>query len=444
MSERIKNIIVQGSIPEFENDGDDLDRIYLPVRGVQTATSFAGDNLNRPLVVLPDTSEVKVFVSQTEQIFKEIGLRSSKSILVPDTSYFLDLALEANLELLRDRLNVNNIHYLWQYANTHVSDGWVGRLREEGFQINNALPKRGYLPHQTRSSWGRQIIKPDELSFPERWGISYPISYIAKGEEQLLEAFERITSLTGRENVWLKLSASAGGFGVMEVRSKNEALGFYKVAQENGSLFLFGDTRLEMDIEVQENIEGLVGFGSYQYNGETLETPGGISIQVLDGKNWAGNKFNVLNGYLSKRAIEIHERFSKGMISEHPEDFFGWGGIDLGIINNRDTPDLIVVENNWGRITGAHPGIYFARALGVSDRPFMVRKLNPPKVDAKECWKLLKEEKLAYEPLTKKGAIPIPWVENVDAFIFVVGENENEILEITDRIMNLTAQNGYH
>ena len=44
----------------------------------------------------------------------------------------------------------------------------------------------------------------------------------------------------------------------------------------------------------------------------------------------------------------------------------------------------------------------------------------------------------------KIGAIPIPWVENIDAFIFVAGENDRQISEITNRVVNLTEKNGYH
>jgi len=209
-------------------------------------------------------------------------------------------------------------------------------------------------------------------------------------------------------------------------------------------LNLFGATPDEIDIEVQENIKNVVGFGSYQYDGRTLLTPGGISTQLLNGQNWAGNKFNVLDESLSLQATDIHQRISQGMQNEGYTDFFGWGGVDVALVGIQDSLKLEVVENNWGRITGAHPGIYFANALGVSGKPFLVRKLPPPKVDAKECWHLLKSEGLAYDTQTKIGAVPIPWVRNVDAFVFVVGENDNTITEISDRVVNLTAKNGYH
>jgi hypothetical protein len=443
MSERIKNIVAQGSIPEFENDGDDLDRIYLTVRGKQIALGLNG-GYESSLVILPESLEVREFVTQTESILGEIGLTSSETLLVPESDYFLDKAIEGSLELVADRLCREDRNILWPYANTHLSDSWMEKLSIQGFRISNALPKKEYKSHQTRSGWGRRISDPDKESFPERYGIPYPISYIAQGQSELIEAYNKVASLTENGGVYLKLSASAGGFGVARVESEDGVKSFYDSVRQSGSLYLFGDPDNELDIEVQEEISGIRGFGSLQYLGNRLETPGGISVQLLDGPNWSGNKFNVLNGKLAERSLDIFEKFSYGMHEEHPDDFYGWGGIDLGIVGQGESPDLVVVENNWGRVTGAHPGIYFAKALGAADRPFMVRKLKPPKVDAAECWNLLKNEGLAYDVNTKRGAVPIPWVRNVDAFVFVAGESDYEITETTDRIMNLMVNNGYH
>ncbi len=444
MSELIRNIIAQGSIPEFELDGDDLDRIYLPVRGVQTALGFNKNGNEPSLVVMPESLEVREFVTQTVYILEEIGLRSPETLLIPDTNYFLDRAIEANIELLLGRIQRNGRNILWPYANTQVSDKWVEELRSRGYRIYNALPKKEYKVHQTRSGWGRRISEPNDESFPERYRIPYPVSYISQGQEELLEAYRRVTFLTENEAVFLKLSASAGGFGVARVESEDEVKSFYESVRQSGSLYLFGDPRKELDIEIQEEISGIVGFGSIQYSGKRLETPGGISLQLLEGSNWVGNKFNV-DGNLARRSLEIFEKFSYGMQNEHPKDFYGWGGIDLGIVGSPiKNLDLIVVENNWGRITGAHPGIYFAHALGVENHPFLVRKLKPPKVDAAECWKLLKSENLSFDVESRKGAVPIPWVRNVDAFIFVAGGSDYEIMETTDRIMDLTIKNGYH
>lgn len=437
-------IVAQGSIPEFKNDGDNLDKIYLPARGVQTATGIKNGRGEAPLVVLPESAEVKEFVEETKVILNDIGLADPETLLVPDTDYFLDLALEANLELLTERLDKSDNNILWPYANTKVSDGWMEKLRQRGFKISNALPRKEYKPHQTRSIWGRRVSRSNEPSFPQKYGIPYPISYVSNGSKQLLEAYNIVTWLSEDKTAWLKLSSSAGGFGLAKVSSLEEAEAFYQLSKESGSLNLFGSSVNEIDIEVQENITNAVGFGSYQYNGSSLLTPSGVSTQILEGKNWAGNKFNVLDGNLAQKASEIHRRLAYGMNQEGYTDFVGWGGVDVAIVRNEDSVDLTVVENNWGRITGAHPGIYFAKALGISEKPFMVRKLKPPKVSAEECWKLLKKENLAYDTNSKNGAVPIPWVRNVDAFLFVAGENDSQIMQMTERIMDLTIRNGYH
>lgn len=437
--ERTKNILVQGSIPEFEHDGDDLDRIYLPVRGIQTAVGMEASNPGN-LVVLPESKEVQGFLEGTKKILSELQLPNPESVLIPDTSYFLDIALNQHIELLMDKISINDRHIVWPYANTEVSDDWFGQLKRRGYSVTNSTPRKEYKAHQTRALWGRRMSDPDKPSFPEKYGIPYPKSYIAAGYSELGEAYERMVSETRQSVVWLKLAASAGGFGVEKVGSVDEVERYYQLAKTSGALFLFGDPSKEIDIEVQENISPKY-FGSYQYNSGQVLTPGGISLQILDDQRWSGNKFNVLqNGFISK-VNDIHTRITRGMKNEGFNDFYGWGGVDLAVV--KDT-DIMVVENNWGRITGAHPGIYFANALGVTEKPFLVKKLPPPKVDAKECFNMLKKEGLSFDPSRKSGAVPIPWVENIDAFIFVAGENDKQISEITNRVINLTQKNGYH
>ena len=283
----MREIYTQGSIAEFEHDGDDLDCYYLPTRAISFGVNKGG------LVVLPETQEIKVYVGQLEKVLNQIKVRAPQTILIPDSNYFLDLALLEHISLLSEKLTRGENYSVWPYARTENLDSWVEELKSSGFNISVALPHRVYfedLKHpQHRGGWGRWVDEPGELSFAERYGLPYPVSWLGRGLNQVKEAYARVVQKTGKNGALLKPVFSAGGFTIKRVGSEEELMGHYKGLEASGALKLFGQ---EMPIEVQEEINDIVELGSVQYRGQEILTPGKMSLQLVEENRWVGNIFN--------------------------------------------------------------------------------------------------------------------------------------------------------
>ncbi|MBI4157698.1 hypothetical protein HY502_02520 [Candidatus Woesebacteria bacterium] len=434
---KMREIYTQGSIAEFEHDGDDLDCYYLPTRAISFGVNKGG------LVVLPETQEIKVYVGQLEKVLNQIKVRAPQTILIPDSNYFLDLALLEHISLLSEKLTRGESYSVWPYARTENLDSWVEELKSSGFDISVALPHRVYfedLKHpQHRGGWGRWVDDPGELSFAERYGLPYPVSWLGRGLNQVKEAYTRVVQRTGKNGALLKPVFSAGGFTIKRVGSEEELIRHYKGLEASGSLKLFGQ---EMPIEVQEEINDIVELGSVQYRGQEILTPGKMSLQLVEENRWVGNIFNNgLSKEVKKEVGQIFANFSRGMHRALDGGFYGWGGVDFAVRKGSEMP--IILEHNGARVTGAHPAISLAEALGVSDQTFLIRKTpGTPECDLETLWRMLEKEGISYNPDKRSGVFPLLWIEGA-GFLFSVGENESEVLRITEKAIELVHANGF-
>ena len=433
-----KEIIAQGSIPEFEHDGDDIDRYYMPTR----ALGF-GVNRKDCMVVLPETPETVQYYDQLSTIVGQLEMSLPQAAMIPDTNYFLDIAIMQHRETLQRHLVKEEPYVVRPYANSTHLRSWMSVFQQEGYNIETRMPERVYfdnLKHpQHRGGWARWVDSPEELSFPEKYDIAYPIAYIGLGRHQVKEAYERVIDKAGNPNVYFKPVFSAGGFTISKVDSVEQVVACFDQLETEGGLHLFGR---EMPIEMQAEVQNVIGFASIQYNNDGLTTPGGVSIQIVDGYGWGGNEFNTeMTRRVEDKTSGIYTRFITGYRQEVGVDKVGFGGLDIPIISVGADLDVCVLEHNGARVVGADPGIHLAQSLDVSDRPFLVRKTSDPNSDLHTLWEMLKSDGLAYDQFTKRGVFPLLWVEG-SGFLFTTGEEE-EIHDMTSRALELTSQNGY-
>jgi len=423
-----QRLIVQGSLREFQNDGDNLDRYYLPARGL---------TLPGNLHLLPENDLLLTYAFQLNQVIDFINQNPRNILTIPDSNYLLDLAILQEINLLKNKLNINYPYRVYPYAVTDETIMWVEELKRSGFNIEAAFPKKTYfddLYHPAhRGGWGRWVNNPEKTSFAEENKLPYPISWIGQGEKQIIEAYQRVCNSSGRKEAFFKPIFSAGGFTLTKISSIEELTKHYKKLKNQGVLDFDGQ---EIPVEIQEYIPNILELYSFQYdeNGNLL-TPQGLSKQIIRNNQWQGNFFNEF--LVPSEIEEIWKKFRRGYKQYLSNNNFGWGGIDLARTSNGQ---WIILEHNGLRITGAHPAIFLAYQLEVINQPFMTLK-SPEEVksDLTTIWNLLKSEGLSFNPYTRTGIFPIVWFPG-SGMLFATGENPQQLL---DRAYDLFAQNNY-
>ena len=422
-----KKIISQGSLREFQNDGDDFDRYYLPARGL----ILPGETH-----LLPENCLLKIYSQQLKIIKKDLLLPPNNVLEIPDTDYLLDLAIFQNLSLLKDCLDSSQKYVVYPYAVTEETLQWIKQLQKDGFQIEPAFPKKVYfekLRHPAhRGGWGRWVNEPDVPSFPEKYGLPYPVSWIGRDLNEVIECYQRVCEQTNGASAYLKPIFSAGGFTLAEIRSEKELKKHYQKLMEQGALFF--DANLS-PVEIQQTIEPIEGFYSFQYgiNGGIL-TPRSISQQIMKDNQWQGNSFNHF-----KRELTVLQPIIKNFLIGYKNingENFGWGGVDLAQTDS----GFVILEHNGLRITGAHPAISLAQMFDVIDQPFTTLK-SPGQVnsDLNTVWELLKKYGYQFNPSIKTGIFPIVWFPG-SGMLWATGEKPQAMLETA---YHLLARENY-
>jgi hypothetical protein len=421
-------IVSHSSLREFANDGDALDKYYLPARGL---------TLKADRYLLPEYGPLLDYANQLNTILKSLNLQERRIIFIPDVDYLLDIAIFQNISLLKEKLDKNLPYRVYPYAITDETLSWINNLNRNGLNIKPAFPKKVYfddLYHPAhRGGWGRWIGKEDRPSFPEKFNLPYPVSWIGQGIEQIIEAYRRVCQDSGQSKTFFKPIFSAGGFTLAEIQSTEELIQHYNKLKAQDALSFDGK---ETPVEIQEFIPDIVSIHSLQYD-ETgnLLTPRSISEQIVKNNQWQGNFFNGFE--IVPEIREIWKNFKKGYQKYLGNPNFGWGGIDMVLTKNRG---WIILEHNGLRITGAHPAILLANQLEVAEQPFMTLK-SPGEVnsDLQTIWSLLTTENLSFNPVTRKGIFPIVWFPG-SGMLFATGENPRKLLE---EAYNLFAKNWY-
>lgn len=425
-------IIAQGSIPEFEKDGDDKDKYYLPVRGLC---------LPGPHHFLPDEINVRAYQEYFNQILTNLEMKPRNIFYVPDTGYTLDRSIinfltTHGIEAFKKNFPSDVKYKVWPYAVTKETIEWIELLRLNGYKIEPRFNEKSYQFNDPahRGGWGRWVNNPEETPFPIKANIPYPVSWIGQGGEEILEAYNRVVEETGNSKVVLKPIFSAGGFTLKVVNNQNELLNYYQSLSEGGLLTNPNIWEGEMPIEVQEYIDITGELYSIQYLHGKRITPGGISVQLVENTNWIGNGFNFeVEEDVVIQANEIWKNFK----NTYPDIEKSWGGLDLALTSR----GLIVLEHNGGRLTGAVPVIFMAQQLNLGNYPFAAKKSpGNPNCDLKTLWNFLELEKLA---LNKNGGIfPIVWFPG-SGMLMAFANTPKETLQILDTAYNKLLINNY-
>jgi hypothetical protein len=402
----LRELYVQGSIAEFEHDGDDDDRYYLPGRSLAFRPNGA-------IHVLPDNERLRAYSEQLDAIYKELGLDiggKGRRIFVRDSSYLLDVAVLENIAMLVEGLPEDASYRVVPYATTPPLHRWVDYLRKGGYDVTIAMPDKVYyedLWHPShRGGWARHVESPNRESFAERNGIPYPTAYVGQGLDQVLQAYDLVARRTRNQEVFFKPVFSAGGFTLRLVRSPQEVTQWFNYLKKQGALDILDG---ENPIEMQSVIQGIMAFYSIQYDGERIITPGQVTEQIIVGNNWRGNIFNShVAPQLIKEAEEIFGRLCKGVRRyQHGMRLQGWGGVDLALVEESGRRRLVVIEHNGRRITGGHPAIALAEGFGIHG-PFATEKTHgEPNCDLAMLWRTMKDEGLQFNTETRTGIFPL-------------------------------------
>ncbi len=436
----MSEIYALSSIREYENDGD-RDYEYIPGRGFM----LAAGRRERGLVALPETEGLRLFAGQMEEILEEMNVAAPEAVFFPNDHYLLDVTIREHLDILKARLRLGELHKVFPYANTDALRDWVNDLRYQGYRIDVHMAPRVYsesLRHpQHRGGWGRWVDRPDEPSFPERWGISYPKSWIGTTLSETMEAYQRLTEETGSAEAFFKPIFSSGGFTLAPVSSIEEVETHYRRLAEKGVLTLFD---APVPVELQEGLS-IRGLYSVQYAGTMNIAPNGLTKQIEHKNKWAGNIFNSnhVPPEIYGQAAENFRRFVWGYERETGQTLSGYGGLDMAAVDDGEQQSLYVLEHNGGREVGARPGIAFAEIFGLMDRPFMLRKI-PASLgsDLRTFWHLLQREGLAFDPASREGVFPLLFLED-NSFLFEVNPDENAIGRMSDEAIQAGIRRGY-
>ncbi len=101
---------------------------------------------------------------------------------------------------------------------------------------SNILPKRSAKAYLYPNIFDRSGF----AEFATKYGLQIPYSRVALDKRELVEAYEDIVSVRGKESVWAKLAASGGGYGISRVSSIVEVEALYERLSSLGVLRLYG------------------------------------------------------------------------------------------------------------------------------------------------------------------------------------------------------------
>ncbi|MBD3329766.1 hypothetical protein GF357_04715 [Candidatus Dojkabacteria bacterium] len=438
---------VSSSQREFEKDGDDRDLYYLPPRVL-----FAALGADDAWAILPKDEGVQRYASQYRRIVGEAVSNSHLPMkydcIDQGDLYLLDAAICQQIgevyEMHRQRFGDRPVR-VWPYVNSQEVRQWVQALRCRGLDVSIAFAGQNRFPHpQNRGGWGRLWTDRGTPGFAEMYGIPYPQSYVVNDAAEMTQA---LAEFDGRA-VWAKPVFGSGGYTNMKLRRARDVAQFYE------RLIGFGQFRVNgqvMPVEIQADLGDMfpnttgIEFGSLQYLRQRILTPGAFTRQRIDIQGqWYGNDYNVNWGHgVEEQLYDIWDRFRKGMKDFGGGSFNDIGGIDFAVIDIEDKdPEVVVVENNGGRQTGASPANIMARLMGVEDEAFTAVKIDGADgIEVEQIWNVLVENRLNLMRGQQFGAIPLVWVDG-GQMIFIVGESHEAVQETYDQIQNLVFQRG--
>lgn len=372
-------------------------------------------------IVLPDVSPLREFTAGLKSIWFELGVADisiSPEIWVEDPLIgerdALDYAILNDLAGFRSQLDKGISKFLvTPHANTPEMSEWRERLNRD-YEIETEVvmaPK----PYTYPNIFDRSGF----AEFAKKYKLPIPYSRVASGKRELIEAYEDVARVSGKRDVWSKLAASGGGYGIDRVSNVTEVEAFYERLNLLGVLKLYGQ---EIPWEMQAHVDNIIALYSWSYLGNKITTPGGFSLQYMDPNSpfsWIGNGYNIPIPEIPQETVnsiarDLEDRTTAALKEELGPDHKYMGGFDFAIIRDEQANyGGVLLEHNGARMIDSVMQFEAARSLGVNLRdPFLVIKLGLAYCSITEVWQYLKKTGFSYNPSTKEGAMPFVWFGN--------------------------------
>lgn len=425
-------IIAHSSLAEYEFDGDDADRYYLPARGLAEAPAYIQQGVST-LVIVPRHQAI----GELARFYQKTLLRGKNIDLIetPDDNYLMDRDISGKDEVLAEvlnRLKPGRV-MLYPYGVTDEFMSWARLLIERGCVLIG--DKKRYLD---RKWWGhkaglhRWLDDLDELSFAELVGLPVATGYVAQNKKELLKA----SRLLHTTQVILKPYILSGGFK-MRICNSREDIESYEMPMM--PRFIDQDERLmpvavEKVLDIERDEMGEMVY-SAQFTGANMV--GGLTRQVIHGGlHWGGNVVpSGASGLFEHRVENIVNRF---LTCANPQ---GPGGVDLASVNGKP----IILEINGGRPTGAHSPKMFKTVFSPYSEAAIFEKEDREgllDMDVEYVWDKLntttfKNKPMAFNLETGYGVYPLVWLKGLWSMLVAFGES---ISDSKSRIEEAKAQ----
>ena len=412
-------IIAHSSLAEYEFDGDDGDRYYLPARGLADAPAFIKDG-RTPVVIVPSYQPIRDLAHFYERTLN--GGKQFDIVETDDNHYLMDRDIATSDTILADlnKRNGNEVIELYPYGVTDEFLSWAQPLIDKGAVLVG--DKKRYLDTRWWGHKGGLHRWVDNLhcpSFAEKSGMIVADGFVARNKDEMLEACD----LLGTHNVMLKPYILSGGFD-MKACSTPEDVADYKIPLMPG-----GKKGEEMPVAVEKLLDidkdqhGELAY-SLQFTGTRLV--GKLTRQLVHGvTHWVGNQIPAeTSDEFEKEAIDMVQNFlSKGA----PQ---GPGGVDIVSVKGKP----VIMEINGGRPTGAHNPKMFKEAFAPKAPATIFEKednvdllgTNVETVWDRLSTKNYKRSPLAFNPKTQLGVYPLVWMKNMWSMLISFGMDMND------------------
>ncbi|MDH5532808.1 MAG: hypothetical protein OEX81_00075 [Candidatus Pacebacteria bacterium] len=369
-----------GSLSQYEGDGDDYDRYYLPARAIIRALADRRQGLESH-IILPGTQldETVNFLNDTlspnDTNLPSLGESAYRT---PDEQYLMWQEVEENIEQFILWLVENNLQHallgLLPYASSEDYWSVYETLVERGFNIRtnmDRLDDAAWLENSCFAhkgayfEWINNSIRQEDLTNYE--DINRPTGYVACSPSEATLALNRLRAKLGDGPVLFKPIYGGGGYGIKYFNSILEAQEALDNSTYQFEYNTYDESQLhpiliQEAINIQYDDMGEVGI-SVQFNGKNII---GLTRTLGDGSgHWSGNLLinseNSQAAGISHNMFSLAETMTRQLLSEISPD--GRGGIDFLVSNNNGSSELHFIELNGGRTTGAEEAVQFERIV---------------------------------------------------------------------------------
>ncbi len=417
-----KVLIAHSSLAEYEFDGDDLDRYYLPARGMADAPAEIKRG-RLPFVIVPRKREIRELA-----FFYQYTLLNGAGIELVETKdrqYLMDKDIADDPDILEELLSISREGRLelYPYGVTDEFLLWASPLVNGGVRMVG--DKKEYFDPMW---WGhkgglhRWIENLERPSFAEIAGLHVAEGYIARDKDQIVHACK----LLGSYRVMLKPYILSGGFEMKRCENLDDVLSY--VLPKMPKNISLSEEEMPIAVECLLDIDE-DSFGELAYSSQFIgpKVIGKLTRQIVHGgKHWAGNY--VPSGATSQFERKAAYGVRKFLSFARPE---GPGGVDIASVDG----EPVILEINGGRPTGAHNPKQFKEAFSPCSPVAIFEKEDRAELislDVNAAWERLRAKEfkgveLSFSAYTGLGVYPLVWLQGMWSMLISFGETLEQV-----------------